>query len=105
MKVPITINVTQKDIERGTVGNPYYCPIALACRRVKAFGPGVTASVNSYCITFYQIDLKKVAKALNGKKGQVGWPCSTTSDAYKFMSGFDRKKRVIPGTFTVYYEA
>ena len=48
------------------------CPIALAGRRVKAFGTRVTASVNSHCITFHPIDPKKVAKALNGEKW-TGW--------------------------------
>lgn len=78
MGLPIRVEVTQRDIDKGYANSCKSCPVALALRRVFHTAK---VDVDSFFIT------------IKGHHHMV------TTDVLSFMSDFDRGLRVKPFTF------
>jgi hypothetical protein len=80
----VTIDVTQDDIDHGTAGNCWACPVARAVRRVlglEDIGVGTT-----------DMDLGQGTKVI---------VVPTPDVAADFMTAFDTGKKVAPFSFTL----
>jgi len=64
----ITIEVTQRDIDKGTRGSPYYCPVALAIAQYLGVHPDEEAQVQVITNTVNIPDL-----AYNRDPRVAGW--------------------------------
>lgn len=84
MTTPLTIHVTQEDIDRGIRRNCGECPIALAIKRAGAVSVDAEHGVISL-----------------GDAEHNRFRFHTPSDASKFMADFDKCLPVTPFTFTL----